>query len=211
MPYSGIILSLLCHYSSMVRKRGGIGALGSDQARFFHPSINIREKWPNDHKRLRLEIVVVTGKELFRILRKDQAEYKCRIPDIDNESEFHICANNFRVDQDPVQPFENESLATACAHPDTEPDNNQEARGSNENAPNNIGQGANQEDIAELRRQGVEVENEDCLPENLPSGENENQTPGVHGEWVTPATCPRRGIRTSVMQRGDGKTTVGVR
>ena len=53
-----------------------------------------------------------------------------------------------------------------------EPDNNQESRGSNENTWNNIGQGANQDDIAELRQQGVEVENEDCLPENLPSGEN---------------------------------------
>ena len=65
-------------------------------------------------------------------------------------------------------------MATACAHPSPEPNNNKEARGSNENASNNIGQGANQEDIAELRRQGVEVENEDCLPENLTTSENEN-------------------------------------
>ena len=114
-------------------------------------------------------------------------------PRSNNGSEFHICVNNFRVDQDPVQPFEDESLATACAHPAPEPDNNQEARGSNENALNNIGRGANREDISELRRQGVEVENEACLPENLPSGENENQIPGLHGEWVTSTTCPRRG------------------
>ena len=79
----------------MVRKRGGIGSLGSAQARFFHPSANIREKWMNDHKRLRLEIVVVTGKELFRILWRDQLAYKCRIAKIDGGSEFHICANNF--------------------------------------------------------------------------------------------------------------------
>ena len=61
---------------------------------------------------------------------------------------------------------------------------NKEVRGSNEDASNNIGQGANQEDIAELCRQGVKVENEDCLPENLPTIENENQIPGVHGKWV---------------------------
>ena len=119
--------------------------------------------------------------------------YKCRIAEIDGRSEFHICANNLRVDQDPVQPFEDESMAAACAHPDSETDSNKEARGSNENAPNNIGQGANQEDIAELRRQVVEVENEDCLPENLPTSKNENQIPGVHGEWVTPTNFPRRG------------------
>ena len=79
----------------MVRKRGGIGALGSAQASFFHPIVKIGEKWPNDHKRLCLERVVVTGKELFFILRKNQVAYKCRIPEIDNGSEFHICANNF--------------------------------------------------------------------------------------------------------------------
>ena len=79
----------------MVRKRGGIGALGSDQARFFHPSAEIRENWPNDHKWLRLEIVVVTGKELFRISRRDQLAYKCRIAKTDNKSEFYISANNF--------------------------------------------------------------------------------------------------------------------
>ena len=98
--------------------------------------------------------------------------YKCRISEIDDGSEFHICANNFRVDQDPVQPFEDESVTTMCTHPAAEPDFNKEARGPNENASNNIGQGSNQEDIYEIRRQGVEVENEDCLPENLPTSKN---------------------------------------
>ena len=80
--------------------------------------------------------------------------YKCCIAKIDDGSKFPICAKNFRVDQDPVQPFEDESMTTPCSHPADEPDNNKEARGSNENASNNIGQGANQEDIAEARRQG---------------------------------------------------------
>ena len=119
--------------------------------------------------------------------------YKCRISKIDDGSEFHIGAYKFRVDHDPVQPVDDESMATACAHPAAEPDNNKEARGSNENTSNNIGQGSNQEDIPELHRHGVEVDNEDCLPENLPTSENENQIPGVHGEWFTPTTCPRRG------------------
>ena len=173
----------------MASKRGGIGSLGSDQARFFHPRAEIIEKWSNDHKRLRLKRVVVTGKEMFRIYRRDQLAYKCRFAEIDDVSEFHIYANNFRVDQDPVQPFEDESMTTPCTHFAAEPDFDKEARGSNENASNNIGQGANQEDIAELFRQDVKVENEDCLPENLPTSENER----VHGEWVTPTTCPRRG------------------
>ena len=103
--------------------------------------------------------------------------YKCCIAEIDDRSEFHICANNFRVYQDPVQPFEDESMATACAHPAAEPGNNKEARGSNENASNNIGQ----EDIADLRRQGVEVDNEDCLAENLPTRKKRKSDTG--GAW----------------------------
>ena len=142
---------------------------------------------------------------MFRISRRDQLASKCCIAEIDDGSKFHICANNFRVDQDPVQPFEYESMTTPCTHPADEPDFNKEARGSNENASNNIGQGANQEDIAELRRQGVEVENGYCLPKNLPTSKNENQTPGVHGEWVTPTTCPRRGDLNIIDSKGGWK------
>ena len=65
-----------------------------------------QEKWPNDNKRLCLERIVVNGKALFHILRKDQVAYKCRILEIEDRSEFHICADNVRVDQYPVQPFE---------------------------------------------------------------------------------------------------------
>ena len=118
----------------MARKRGGIGALGSAQAKFFHPSAKIREKWPNDHKQMRLERVVVTGKEMFRISGRDQLVYKCRIAEIEDRRKFHICAKNIRVDQYPVQPFEDELTTTPCTHPAAEPDNNKEARGSNENA-----------------------------------------------------------------------------
>ena len=39
---------------------GGIGAVGSAMARFFHPSKKIRDQWPNDDKR-RLTAVLVTG------------------------------------------------------------------------------------------------------------------------------------------------------
>ena len=105
-----------------------------------------------------------------------------------------------------MQPFEDESVATACAHPRApEPDNKQESRESNGNTSNNIGQGANQEDIAEIRRKVVEVENEDRPPENLHSGENENQIPGVHGEWVTSTTFPRRGDPNTSDAKGGRK------
>ena len=75
-------------------------------------------------------------------------------------------------------------MESVYAHPDAEPDNNKEARGSNENASNNIGQGANQEDIDELRRQGVKVENEDYLPENLPTSETKTRYRGYMGNGL---------------------------
>ena len=102
-------------------------------------------------------------------------------------------------------------MATACAHPAPEPDNNKEARGSNENASNNIGQGANQEDIAELRIKGVKVENDDCLPENPPTSEKKIRYRGCMGNGFPRLLVQGGGIRTSVMQKGDGKTTGGVR
>ena len=40
----GHILEIFWHYSLMLRKRGGIGSLGSAQTRFFQPSAKIREK-----------------------------------------------------------------------------------------------------------------------------------------------------------------------
>ena len=96
-------------------------------------------------------------------------------------------------------------METECAHSAPESDNNKEARGSNENESNNIGQGSNQEDIAELRRKDVEVESEDCLSKNLPYGKNENQIPGVHGEWVTLTTFPRRGDQNISDAKGGWK------
>ena len=41
---NGHILEIFWHYSLMLRKRGGIGSLGSAQTRFFQPSAKIREK-----------------------------------------------------------------------------------------------------------------------------------------------------------------------
>ena len=55
-------------------------------------------------------------------------------------------------------------MATACAHSAAEPDNNKEARGSNKNVSNNIGQGDNQEDIAELCIQVVGVTHSPFTP-----------------------------------------------
>jgi hypothetical protein len=72
----------------MKRKAGGIGAVGSAKARFFHPSAKIRERWPNEHGTLRLSGVLVTGKATHRVNRKQQICYECRIPEPEIDEQF---------------------------------------------------------------------------------------------------------------------------
>jgi hypothetical protein len=171
-----------------------MGALGSVSARFFHPGAKIHENLPNDTKK-RLENVLCTGKELHYISRKDQLVCEYRIPEFDDGTVFHTCVNNFQVDKAPIQPFADEvhpaapSLAPALA-----PDPDYDARSSTKNPTNNIGQGASEEGIAELRRQGIEIENEDCAPNNLPQPFQTSPTVAqVRREWITSTTCPRMG------------------
>ena len=62
---------------------GSIGAVGTDMARFFHPSQKNREKWPQDDKR-RIHGVLVVGEGVRWIHHKDQMCYLVRIGDIDD-------------------------------------------------------------------------------------------------------------------------------
>ena len=150
------------------RKPGGVGAVGSGIARFFHPSQRIREKWPNEHQKLRVRGVVITGKGDHRINRKVQRAYECRIPDIDDSTVFNIVCGNFKVEQAPIHPFEDERVTTNATPASRQAeDPNRALRASIQNAVNNIGVGgATRENIQLLREQGVEVDDEDCLPEN---------------------------------------------
>ena len=74
----------------------GIGAISSTKAQFFHPSDKIREKWPQDNKR-QLENVLVIGKGMRIVNKRNQWCYLVRIPEIDDGSVFHIVKFNFMV------------------------------------------------------------------------------------------------------------------
>ena len=75
---------------------GGIGAVGTAMARFFHPSEHIRAKWPNDDKR-HLSGVLVVGEGMRRIQRKEQMCYLVRIDDIGEDVVLHIVKKNFKI------------------------------------------------------------------------------------------------------------------
>jgi hypothetical protein len=89
-------------------KPGGIGAKGSACARFFHPGQNIRDQWPNTHRTHRVSDALVVGKGIYRVQKKDQLCYECRIPDIDDNTIFHIVCRNFKVEDAAATPFDDE-------------------------------------------------------------------------------------------------------
>ena len=157
----------------MPRKKiaAGIGAVGSAPARFFHPSKDIRAKWPNDHSKKRLSGVIVLGQGQLMINRKLQKTYEVRIPELDNGVVYHIVRRNIRLDvacPDPSNVFPEEVAAAAPAPrlPDE--------RVSNQNAQRtqmNVGRGATADEVNALRQKGITVDNDDSVPENTTPSE----------------------------------------
>ena len=172
---------------------GGVGAVGSAMARFFHPSKPIRDKWPHDEKR-RLTGVLVTGETTRRIGKKDQSCYVVRIMEIDDSTQFFIVKKNFKVEQAPVTPFESEAPQPPTLPPIQVPAVNDAERSSVRNVVSNI-EGRMRvettEDIADLRHQGIEVDDDnEPAPENVPA-QGEAPLPG-NGRWEKPTVCSRR-------------------
>ena len=170
-------------------KKAGVGAQGSAYARFFHPSERIRQQYPNTHARHRCENVIILGKEQHKVRRKMQVCYKCRIPDIDDGTEFFIVCSNFKVEVEGAHHFVDEA---AVAGPPAAVDEHLIERVSATNHGSNITGDA--EDIANLRAQGIEVDNEDVLPENdvQPPAAAPNEAPTPVGQWKKPTICPRK-------------------
>ena len=48
------------------------------------------------------------GKGIYRVQKKDQLCYQCRIPDIDDNTIFHIVCRNFKVEDAAATPFDDE-------------------------------------------------------------------------------------------------------
>ena len=167
------------------KKPAGVGAIGRGMSRFFHPKKKIQQKWPAPARGHALDDVIVLGKEQHRINKKEQLSYRVRIPAIDDGSEFWISCHNFKVTIEGPTPFPDE---TPSPPSDREANSADSLRGQFTNV-NNIGRGASAADIADLRAQGIEVDNEDPAPENL--GPPPVQPEAV-GEWVRPSICPRR-------------------
>jgi hypothetical protein len=69
---------------------------------------------------IRLSGVLVVGKGVHRVNRKDQLSYECRISEIDDNTIFHISCNNFTVETAPSTPFEDKIGPSTPAQPPSE-------------------------------------------------------------------------------------------
>ena len=176
----------------MAKKKGGVGAKGSAKARFFHPGEAIRKRWPNQHQTIRVSDALVVGKGVHRVNRKDQLCYECRLAEIDDNTIFYIVCNNFKVDVEGAAPFDDERGTSTLPAPSTTAQNAEKARvaalrTADSDVSSNIG--ALQQEIAELRQQGIEVDDD-----NEPAPENASPTTSRIdvGSWIIPLICPRR-------------------
>lgn len=200
------------------RKHGGVGAKGSGGIRFFHPSAPLREKYGDAcFNRDRLTNLTITGecRRVFSRRSREASGYECTHPDFPGTT-FQVAKNNFLVTEEGEAPFESEIVQQvppppppaqeeAVAAATTTEENisiNQALResvgNSNPSITNNIfatvrnsGRNLAGADASELRALGLEVENEDPLPENLQNVGTMNCAAEAVGNWITPIICPR--------------------
>lgn len=131
--------------------------------------------------------MVVTGKGIHQVNRKDQLCYEVRIPEIDDGTIFHISCSNFRVDTAAATPFEDELVANA---PPPRARTAAEEHTAIRASFSNVARSELAQEVAELRQQGIEVDDD-----NEPAPENAQPTPQTTaqvGEWITPTVCARR-------------------
>ena len=140
----------------MVRtsKKGGIGAVGSGAARFFHPGEKVREKYPLDAG-LRCVNVVITGEGVRRVRNKPQKCYLVTIPEV--EGECFIVKSCFKVEQSPETVFASEVAAPARVAPQLIGQADDRAA-VNDVVPTVHAGGNVAEQITELRAKGIEVD-----------------------------------------------------
>ena len=165
------------------KKSAGIGAIGSCKAKYLHPRAPIQEALRENYEKHRYEDLLIVGKGTHRINKKDQTAYECRIPSIDDNTIFvTVCSHLTVVTESPNEPFPNEVSTTPTTPVPTIP---------RDSTPNVMRKPSNSDDraaeIARLRDEGIEVDDEDVAPENV------TDAPAtVTGRWERPRTCPRR-------------------
>jgi hypothetical protein len=171
------------------KKAAGRGALGSAKARFFHPRKPIRDYLKTEYDKAVLHNVLIIDKKEARINNKAQMAYECRINEIDEANVFSIVCKNLKVTQAGITPFPDEVAAAPTAPTDDQADLRASTTNVESHARENYSStndGSRAADIAMLRAEGVEVDDEDVNPENIAP-----PTPAMR-RLELPRTCPRK-------------------
>jgi hypothetical protein len=145
----------------VLQKKGGIGKIGVSFASFLHPSRAIQDKWLNDWKKWKCEGVIICGKGMYNVSRKTEMCYDVHVPEIDDNTIFHIVCCNFSVQTKGPAPFKDKvSLIPREIAAISAPVLAEEPIFSTNSA---VGRSA---DIADLLADGIEVDDKDPAPEN---------------------------------------------
>jgi hypothetical protein len=177
---------LIIPFSTMVRRacHGGIGAIGSGVARFFHPGERIHKRWPAKAWHC-IFSSVITGEEERRVGQRQQMCYLVTILDFREGVTFHIVKKNFQVNVDPKTVF---ASKVTTANPLPPPVVDADLAPMNNVVPNVFGGAGLCEEIKQLRAEGLEVEdNNEPLPEDaVPALANPE---GMGYEYTIPTFC----------------------
>lgn len=131
--------------------------------------------------------MVVTGKGIHQVNRKDQLCYEVRIPEIDDGTIFHISCSNFRVDTAAATPFEDELVANA---PPPRARTAAEEHTAIRASFSNVARSELVQEVAELRQQGIEVDDDnEPAPQECPANAANYSTGG--GMDNTYCLCPK--------------------
>ena len=138
----------------------GIGAKGECLKRFIHPKNKRNKLWPVDEK-LRVPDIEIVDKSEKRVGKKHQKVYDIRVPGHRKVALYVVCCH-FSVKVAAGTPFEDEIRAPPAAAAEEGggrgqgPERQENPRASTDNFTHpNMSRGADAEDIARLRDQGI--------------------------------------------------------
>ena len=192
--------------------RAGVGAVTSVMSKLVHPSRSIHHKYPNRPKNHKLQVVILVEVEVKVVRRGADAVLVFVFTHFDFPDEkFYVAKRYIHVTQD----GEEDSLfvleetgipaVSAGAISPLTFDQTNRADGSEANdAPILLsGRTSNlrSEDMVELRRQGISIDDDnDPAPENVPrQGENTTRT----GNWRSYTTLFRSTLKLAVPHTED--------
>jgi hypothetical protein len=161
-------------------KRSGIGAIGRTKMVNLHPSQPLRDKFGTQYERDYLDGLIIIGRSRGKVSRKGRIvnRFEVQHPDLPNVDLFYVAASNLKILEEGPIPFDDDppvpllppilNVELIEDQPLTQPERN-----------------LHSEDIAELRAQGITVD-DDNEPDELNAAD---PGPPPVGTWGKPAAC----------------------